>query len=162
MKSWMMAIMCVSIITCIAMNISPEGRTKSAVRFVCSLTMMLALLSPIARLDMDSFRGGIWRYRNEAMHRAEEIEKTDAGISRLFIQEECESYIMKKGTELGADIGKAKVSMRWSEDGYWYPVKAEIVSPAPSEGDDRLKNVIISELGIEDIEWEYADESRNG
>lgn len=160
MKSWMLAILGVSVLTTCALTITPEGRVRPVVRFVCALCMMTALMSPMLELDLAALRGGIWKYKNELMEREASAAESGRSINKLFIRRECESYIMEKGTSLGCRLQGAKVTMRWSEDGYWYPTGAELSASSGTGGDRKLTELIISELGIASdcIGWVYADE----
>ena len=73
-------------------------------------------------------------------------------VTRKVIEESYEAYILDKGENLGVEITSADVSVRWSDEGYWYPVKAEIEAEQKSA---ELTDAISRELGIEteNIYW---------
>ena len=81
-----------------------------------------------------------------------EAAETEKTVSRLVIEERYAAYILDKGFEMGVEITSADVSVRWNDEGYWYPVRAEIAAPYESA---ELTQVISKELGLEpgNIYW---------
>ncbi len=146
MKKWTLAVFTAAIISSIVCEISPKGKTHAAVKFVCGLMTLLCILTPLtqAELDLDAIAGSFAREKQSI---SEKIAGDTQSATRKVIQEKFEAYIMDKGKNFGiADI-HAHVTLRWSEEGYWYPESAEIISEADTALLDMLCDVLRSELG---------------
>ena len=75
----------------------------------------------------------------------ERAKETQQVATRAVIEEQYETYILDKGKEMGTEITSANVSVRWSDDGYWYPVRAEINAPFESS---EFTQTVSEDLGI--------------
>ncbi len=144
LKTWIMGLAGAALLCAIASELTPEGKTKSVQRLLCGIVMTLAFLSPIAEADFGSYAVEMAKYRiygEELTARAGDVSNA---LSRTFIEEETEAYILDKAKELGCTLAGAKAELRWSSEGCWYPVSAEL------DGDynKALSELLETELGI--------------
>ena len=154
LKNWIMYITSAAVLSAVCMGIIPEGRAKKAVSLVCGFVTLLCLAYPITDGRLDELSGALPEF--DFSDRIEEkAGETKQIATRIVIQEELGAYILDKGKEMGVEIEEAEVSVRWSDEGYWYPVKAEIRLKNNGTASEEFKNVISQELGIEekDIYW---------
>lgn len=110
--------------------------------------VLLCLLAPINTKNSLPDRVESFSEKKESI--AEKIAADEKEATRKVIQEKFEAYIIDKGKNFGITDLHAKVALRWSEEGYWYPVSAELFSDNSGEI-DVLCDVISAELGIEEI-----------
>ena len=154
LKNWIMYITSAAVLSAVCLGILPEGRAKKAVSLVCGFVTLLCLAYPITDGRMDELSGVLPEF-DLSDGFEEKAEETKQIATRIVIQEELGAYILDKGKEMGVEIEDVEVSVRWSEEGYWYPVKAEIRLKNEGAASEELENMILKELGIEEskIYW---------
>lgn len=163
LKDWILQIVGAAILTAVAMTIAPEGKTKRAVRLVCGVVMLIAMMSIVKDFDFSNYGKYLADCKSGAEYLSTAIDEENDRLSRTIIEEECETYILDKGSRLGLEGMDAAVRAEWSENGFWYPDKAEIRadSTSPTGAKSRLEYYIEADLGIqgENIIWRSKDES---
>ena len=153
MKSWLMSVTAASLLCALAMTLCPKGRVRAVTGFVCAMVCMLALVSPLMELDAAELSSSMayWRQKAETLTAsAEEAAQTE---QRLFIQRECEAYILDEAEALGLDVPEAEVRAVWDEEKkIWYPQSARIAAAY----DPALATAVEAGLGItkEEQTWE--------
>lgn len=158
--TWITGLVSASVITAISMTISPEGRVKKVLSLVCGLMMIIVMIKPVVGFDYTTFSSTYFGLKAEAEGFSDELEEVNKNLTGLIIEEQCQAYILDKGNELGIDNLAVTVSARWSEDGYWYPAGAEIITDAGESAKSKLGYCIESDLGIpaEELIWRMNDE----
>lgn len=145
MKEWLQGIVAASVISSLAMMLTPPGRVRWVTRMACGILCSLAIVSPVLKLDMEVLSVSIAAYEQAAQKVMEEAEEESKMLERTYIEQECAAYILSKAEENGVPLGRAGVSARWDDEaGVWYPWSAEL------EGDysPRLAVLMESALGI--------------
>lgn len=142
--NWILGLGGAAIFCAVMTELCPKGPVKGIVKSLCGILMALALISPLMNWDMNSYSINLAQYRlmGEEIAAAGETERE--ALSRTFIEEECRAYILDKGQALGAELEDAAVKLRWSGDGFWYPVECEL----KGEFHPGLAAAISAELGI--------------
>jgi len=137
----------------VMLELCPKGAIKSIVKTLCGMVMAIALIGPLLNFDMPAYSINLAKYRliGEKAASAGQTEKDH--LSRTIIEEECRAYILDKGKALGADIYDASVGLKWSGEGFWYPVDCEIKGNYHSG----LASAISGELGIGELSQEWMD-----
>lgn len=131
------------------LTLVPEGGAKRSLRLICGFVLLYALIS-VGTDDLGSgYSEQLAAYREKAFALTENAEEEKNRMERQIIEAECEAYILDKGTELGISNLEVAVELKWSMDGYWYPVSAEIVSGGTEQQNDRLRQYIEGDLGID-------------
>lgn len=163
LKDWILQIVGAAMLTAVAMAVTPEGKTKRAIRLVCGIVMLIAMMSIVKDFDFSSYGKYLADYKSGAEYLSSAIDEENDRLSRTIIEEECETYILDKGSLLGLEGMAATVRAEWNESGFWYPDKAEITadSTAPTGAKGKLEYYIEADLGIEgeNIIWRSKDES---
>ncbi|MGE4353500.1 MAG: hypothetical protein AB7D36_05400 [Oscillospiraceae bacterium] len=153
LRQWILSLALTALGCSIALAITPEGRVRAILKLCCSVAMAIALISPVMRLNMDSYALSMAKYR-EIMLAAENkgAESADR-LSRTIIESECAAYISDKGAELGLGEISVRVLAKWGDE-VWYPYEAWVDS-MPSE---ELMRSIEGELGIPRERTHWNDE----
>ena len=145
---WLQTVTFTGIVCSLAFLLAPEGRVKRALRVICGIVMCIALISPIADLNMNSYSKALSQYRIDAESITRQGEEYSKNLNRTIIQERCEAYILDKAAEQGVKLSEVSVLARWSDDGYWYPYEARISAQAPPSAQARMSDIIEATLGI--------------
>ena len=132
----------------VALAVTPDGIGKKAVGIVCAAAMIIAVISPIASIDMSDYSKSLSEYKLAAQKYAESGKQDSEILNRMYIQDKCRAYILDKAKKVGADVTEANVTAEWSNDGFWYPVKCEIKSDCTDDARAKLAGYIEAELGI--------------
>ena len=160
LRGWIIGIAGAAMVTAVAMTVTPEGKVKKIVALICGLMTVIALIKPITGFDYTSFSKYLTQYRNDAETFSVEVESENENLTRRIIEDRCQAYILDKGKSLGITDLAVTVTAQWSEDGYWYPSGASLVTNADRETRDKLSQSIEAELGIspEELIWSMRDE----
>jgi hypothetical protein len=145
-----------SLLSCIALALTPPGRVKFVVRMVCGMVCALAMVAPVLELDMDSLAVGMASYTQRAQSIIQSEEETAKMQERTYIEEASAAYILAKAAQLEAQVPSASVQARWDDEALvWVPWQAVMAGPYQKA----LSQAIEAELGIpaQRQEWE-ADE----
>ena len=159
-RSWILQITGAAMLTAAALSLSPSGRVKKVVALVCGLVVIAALISPIRSFDTGLFS----KYMAELRSRPEEItsalDEVNDKLTRGIIEEECETYILDKATDLGITDLTVSVTARWSEEGYWYPYEVKLICETTDALRLRLSDAIEAQLGLseEHQKWSAKDD----
>ncbi len=138
----------VSLLCGAALSILPEGGVKRVAEILCTASLILAVISPIKELDLD-----VLALENARLHEletslAQQGQEAEERLNRLVIEQEYETYIMDKASELGIEGLAADVEVQWSLEGFWIPYGAEIRSACSQDSRERLSQLLVSDLGI--------------
>ncbi len=126
------------------MALMPEGGVRRIANIICTSALCAMVLSAVNRFDYESYSLELANYNELEKQIINDGSHIKENISRTVIEESYETYILDKATELGLDIQKIKLKLRWDSYGYWLAESVEInhcYSAALSE-------YIESELGI--------------
>lgn len=156
LRSWILGLAGAAVFCAVMTEICPKGAVKNIVKMLCGMVMAFALLSPLMSLDMGSYSLNMSRYRQkgeEIVAGGKDLAQT---YSRTIIETDCRAYILDKAAALGLELRDASVSLKWSGEGFWYPVECTL----EGEYSEALSNAIASELGIgrENQKWSGDDE----
>lgn len=145
MRQWIMSITAASLLSAVAMTLTPPGRVRQVTRLACALVCALAVAGPLARLDFDGLAASIARYEQQAQIITGQAEEEAKMMDRTYIEEQCQAYILAKAAEAELAVKGVSLSARWDEeDLVWYPWTVTVQAPY----DQRLSELIESELGI--------------
>lgn len=136
------------IVCSLAYMITPAGRVKRALTILCGIVMCIAVVSPIAQLDMHAYSKALTQYKIDADEIAGQGEEYSKNLNRTIIQDECRAYILDKAAEQGAELSEVEVLAQWSNEGYWYPYEVSISAQLPPSSRARLEDEIQTQLGI--------------
>lgn len=144
LRSWILGLAGAAVFCALCSAVTPDGSVKKVQKLLCAVVMTLALVSPLAGLDMSAYSLNLARCRKQAEEIGASAQEISDSLSRTFIEERCAAYILDKARLLGLSPSGVKVTAQWSGEGVWYPVEAEI----EAQYDRRLSEKIEEELGI--------------
>ena len=156
---WILDLTAAALISACAMAITPEGRVKKAVRAVCGIVAVIALLSPLSQISGFDLEQTLAGYESEALAASDALSELNENITRDIIESETAAYISDKGKTLGAGIESVTVTAKMREDGFYYPYGAEITAET-DVGKRELYKYIREELGIDEdrIVWRNTND----
>lgn len=145
MRQWLLGVVAASVLSSIAMLITPAGRVRQVTRMTCGVVCALAMISPLLQIDMDTLFVSMAAYEQAAQSIMERAEEESKMLERTYIEEECAAYILSKATEKQVPADAVTVSARWDDElSVWYPWSVDIEGPY-SQG---LSALMETELGI--------------
>ena len=160
LRTWILGLAGAALLCAVCTELTPQGSVKTVQRAICGVVVSLALISPLLRLDSGAYSLHLAGYRKQAEEIASQGKEISDSLSRTYIQEQCRAYILDKARLSGVPVTSASVELRWSGEGVWYPVAAEI------EGtyDRALAEKIEEELGIgqENQHWTEMRDDGHG
>ena len=122
MKQWISGIAAASVLSAMAMALTPKGSVRQVTRLCCGLLCALAVAAPILRLDYQALGASIALYKQQADAITSQAEEEGKMLERTYIQDKCRTYILSKAARLGAPVDEVTVAARWDDgDGVWYP-----------------------------------------
>ena len=148
--------LCVLSVFCaLVVNLTPEGREKRVMRFVCSVVLLSALFRYVQEPDWDT-----WALEAAQLRRREEAFLQDAGnlheeLQRTVIEDKCRAYILSKARQMRIDLEDASVKAQWTMEGIWVPHSAVLSGQATEQERTLFSSVLETELGIPGsrLEW---------
>ncbi|MGE4483538.1 MAG: hypothetical protein AB7C97_00340 [Oscillospiraceae bacterium] len=149
LKAWILSVAGAALIASVVLAVTPESPQKKAVRLVCGLLIITALLSVVPKFGADSFPRLIEEYRAEAEDNSAGVKDDNKRLLRLIMDEQCTTYISNEAKAAGIGNIEAVFDFSWSGDGYWYPVGVEIRTDAGENEKENLSKQIEADLGIE-------------
>jgi hypothetical protein len=148
LRSWIMCISGTACVCAIALALAPEGNVKKTVKLVCGFALMLSIMSAFKTIDYSRLSQYIAQYKLDAEEYVSDTVSESSKQTRFIIEQECEAYILDKAQELRENVECVSVTAKWSEDGFWYPVSANITGDVSEEVRRYLTQIMEAELGI--------------
>jgi stage III sporulation protein AF len=142
-RSWLTAVVVVSLLLSVAQTLIPEGSLRKIASFTGGLVLLVTLLRPLLGADLSRLDWDRSDYATAIQARQEEL--TAAGEEELssLIAERTEAYISDKGDELGLSV-TVQVTTETGEDGVPVPVSAELWG----QRSEQLASYMETEMGI--------------
>jgi len=149
-RHWITGVAVTSMISGIALALTPTGKVKKVVELVTGTAVILALIAPVTEFDFSGYSMGLAEYRNNLAAFESGIEEVNNRLSRTIIEEECGAYILDKAQVFGLDISSVRVTVKWGDEGWWYPHEVYIKTKQQTVLPE-LARVIEADLGIPEV-----------
>ena len=122
--------------------------------------MACVLISGFNAFDYQSYAAALQRERNGTQWDVKVVKEQVDALHRRYIESECAEYIIETASKLQIRLSDVTVTASWNTDGFWYPVRAEMVVTDQDADLTPLKRLLESELGIPPAEqiWRLVDE----
>ena len=75
MRQWMMSVTAASLISAIAMALTPAGRVRQVTKLACGLLCALAVASPVLKLDIGALAASMAAYEQRAQQITQQAEE---------------------------------------------------------------------------------------
>lgn len=131
-----------------ALSVLPEGGVKRVAEVTCTASLILALVSPLKALDMQTYALESAKRHELETAMTNDAQEAQQRLNRLVIEQEYEAYIMDKAKELGLEGLAVDVEVQWSLEGLWMPCGATLSGVYSQTGKERLSALMAADLGI--------------
>lgn len=160
MRSWVIGITGMSLITSVVMAVVPKGRVRKTVSLICGMAMIVVLVSPVLDFDYDTFAQYISGYSYDTDVQEKNLDEENERLTRRIIQEEVNAYILDKAQSVGAVDVMVLAQTKMDEDGAWYPWEVTVEGKFTSEQQQEVQNTIEGDIGIPPDRqyWSTSDE----
>ena len=138
----------ISVICGAALLLTPDGRQKRVMQFVCAAVLLAGILSGVKELNMDDYALETALYRERERIFLENSGRISAELNRRVIEEQCEAYLLDKAAQMGIPILRAEVSARWDTEGVWVPYAVRFEGECSEDQRARLGETTQADLGI--------------
>ena len=144
LRMWLFSLIVACLLRSLLPELLPEGGTKTLVKSVCGIAVILALLSPLASSSL-SLSGDIPYFREEAAFAAEEGESLARESRMAVIKSACEAYILDKGSLEESGI---LLDLDISPEPPHVPVSARIRGSFSPEEKETLQRILTEDFSI--------------
>lgn len=146
LQKYLLSVVSAALLLGVSLPLLSKGKICGVLRFLGGLVLILSVVSPLVHISTDELTRYILHYQTISDETLENAEKKNREILSHIIKERCETYILDKAKELGAEL-TVEIYMR--EDGeYPYPDIVEITGAIVEEEKDYMKRLIEQDLGI--------------
>jgi stage III sporulation protein AF len=147
-SDWIRSIAAAALVSSVALAVVPKGRVQRVSRAVCGILMIIAIISPLTDVNGEDISIDMAQYRSDSLEITESAKSEQANMSRTIIQAQLEEYILDKAANEGIALSSAAVTVKWSDDGYWYPFEVELSGELNQTEKTWLSSLLESDLGI--------------
>lgn len=147
MQNWIRGLVAASVLVALAQQITPDGPVKKVTEFVCGIMLMAMLLSPVLTADRTVFSYALSDYRKTVAELSQDLESQEKQLLRVYIQEQCQAYILDEARSLGLTQLQATVQVKWGDES-WVPNEVTLTGELTPEQKARLSGFLDAELGI--------------
>ena len=153
LRSWLFGLTALSALLALAEGLVTQEGIRRVLRLTGGVLMILVLLRPVVRMDLENLHFSLDALRQEAETLEEEYTRQQAEQLSAGIEEELASYIWDKAQALGLDC-QVSVTVETGEDGVPAPRSVDITG----EYSEALSEIIEKDLGVprEQQNWQEA------
>lgn len=155
-RGWLLALIAASLLCALAGALMPSGGVKQVGRLVCGLTLLAAILQPLAGLDMAEGQQWLADYFAALELRETELEETVDGQMKVIIEQRCAAYIVDKAAQLGAACSARTECRR--DGGLYLPQRVEVTGAVPPPLQSELVQIIVRDLGVPEEQIDFSEE----
>jgi hypothetical protein len=151
--TYLLRLTAAAMVTALAAAVTPKGNGRRATAFVGGLVLLIAAVSPLAKLDTADLAKAISKLELQSDAAATGVTVTNREIVAVLITRRTEAYILDKATDLGAAV---TASVETDADGDWpYPTAVTVTGDWTDDQRTQLSDWIAAELAIpaERQEW---------
>ena len=155
MKNAIHMLCALSLFCALALNLTPEGRERRIMSFVCSVVLLASVFKTVKEPDWEFYaleKGQLRQREQDFLQLASERSNE---LQRIVIEKEMETYILNKAVQMQIPLDSADVTAQWSLEGIWLPYRLILIGNADADGRARLSSILEAELGVpgERQEW---------
>ena len=143
LRSWLFGLTALSALLALAEGLVTQEGIRRVLRLTGGVLMILVLLRPVVRMDLENLHFSLDALRQEAETLEEEYTRQQAEQLSAGIEEELASYIWDKAQALGLDC-QVSVTVESGEDGVPLPRSVTVTGTYSEE----LSQIIETDLGI--------------
>ena len=146
LSGYLYGIICVAVICAVITTIAPKSKaTGKVVQMLTGLILLFSILKPIKNIEL----GRIGDFTDDLSMESQRIIAAGVESSvqtlRGVIKQKCESYVMEKAKQLGADIS---VEIEIAEGNNPIPTAVKVTGTVSPYVKERLSGILVSDLNI--------------
>lgn len=119
-RSWLVGITCAAMVVALCESLAPSGAVRKVGRFTGGLVLLIAILQPVMKLDMQDLSGLLTEYRAAAGGYSAQLETENTKLMKDIIEEQTGAYILDKAAALGVE--NCTVTVKATDSGGEYPI----------------------------------------
>lgn len=157
LRSYLLAIVAVSLLTAILLGLLPKGGVRRAAGLTCAMALAVVVLRPVAALEGESLARAIARLEMESEQLRTGVEVKNRELVAAIIKQNAETYILDKAASMNMEL-RAEVTVE-SGSGYPYPTAVTLTGSPTLEQRQALSACIAENLAIpaERQTWKQTD-----
>ena len=144
---WVRSLVSGAFLSAVVLALTPEGKSRGAVKFVLGVLMTLLLLRPLVTWKPEDAALRFSELRRSAAGFSESSENLGAELTEAFIRKETEEYIWSAAERLGITELGVRLTLRQTEDGT-IPWEAALRGSWTEAQRAELSFLLEGELGI--------------
>ncbi len=141
-RRWLLGTLACAMLVSMICQLCPEGSVRKLARFTGGLLLLLAMLRPLADVEIPDAARGTDGYREAVARLEAELDRTGKNALADGIAAELEAYIEDKAESLGTEV-RATVEMSTDGDA---PLPARVTLRGAYN--EALAEAVASELGV--------------
>lgn len=142
---WIYTLLISGCICALILYICPDNKTRSLLESGCACVMLLALISPISGLNLQSYSDLLSVYSTQLYTQEQTLGTNAENFAQRVIAQEYETYILSEAAEKNIFVQAVEVIVV-QEDDCWLPY--EIIYTADCDVSDSFKNYMREQLGV--------------
>ena len=142
-------VLCVFSVFCaLVLDLTPEGKEKRVMRFVCSIVLLSAVLRCFHAPDWELYALEAAQLREREQRFLQNSGEMEQQLQRSVIEEAYGAYIRNKASQMNIELEDASVTAQWSLEGLWVPDSVLLRGRAQERERELLSAILETELGI--------------
>ena len=143
LREWLTGIVVMTLLLSAVQTLVPDGAVRRAASFTGGLILLLAILQPILKTDLQRMKLDFSHYEAAVEEARVQLDTTAKTELASLIESKTETYISDKAKSLGRSV-TVTVKTEENEDGIPVPVSVELEGPPLPE----LAQWLEQELGL--------------
>lgn len=158
-RTWLISVTAAAIVVAAANSLMPDGPVKRIGKLTGGLLLIIAVLQPIKRFDLEMMSDILTEYRIESQVSSKALEIENQAIMKTIIERETSAYVQNKANEFGISCN-AETTCKVDESENIYPVSMVIYGDLTQEQKAMLTRLIEGDLAIsaERVRYERTKE----
>lgn len=144
LREWLLGVTAAALAIALAQSLTPEGTVKKVGKLVGGLVLLLAVVGPVARIDLTALTD-FW---TTSAYETEGAARGGEEVLKILIAQKTGAYIVDKGQSLGCRVTEAEVTVAGDESGWPVPRSVVVKGDWTAEQREELSRVIEEELDI--------------
>ncbi len=154
LRTYLLSVASASLLTGVVLSLLPKGRLHSIIRLVGALILIVTVVSPVLKLDLEMMTADWEQIRTDASGiQQSALEESEQLFSQL-IKEQCETYISDRADRLGLELD---VQIIMGYDDHPYPIGAKLQGRIGAEDKQYMSDMIEQDLGIPTQQQEWVE-----
>lgn len=154
MKQYLLRVTATGLLVSLVLALLPKGRGKKVAQICGSLLIVLAVLSPLVKINPADLARGFVAAVLDIPDETRDFSEQGALWLSERIKSQCEAYVLDKAAEHGIAVD-VEIRLEETDGTYPYPKSAVIRGQYNEEERQSLQNILEETLGIppERQEW---------